>query len=203
MCKETFLRLPEEKRARFLDAAWEEFTCVSFAEASVNQIVRRAGVPRGSFYQYFEGKEDLFAHLQSMIWGHFVKEYSAVLEQEGGDIFRTQLHCFDRFVREGGERADRMFERCVKILRMNTGLHLQMIAIDKVSDAMLEGVWGKLDTTRFRSREPEFVKQVFLMTLMALAGAVMDSLLHPELAAERQRELETRMDIIRNGSLTA
>ena len=26
MCKETFLRLPEEKRNRFLEAAWEEFT---------------------------------------------------------------------------------------------------------------------------------------------------------------------------------
>ena len=50
MCMETFLRLPEEKRTRFLEAAWEEFTRVSFAEASTNQIVRRAGVPRGSFY---------------------------------------------------------------------------------------------------------------------------------------------------------
>lgn len=202
MCKETFLRLPEEKRTRFLDAAWEEFTHVSFAEASVNQIVRRAGVPRGSFYQYFEGKEDLFAHLQSMIWRHFVKEYGAVLEQEDGDIFRTQLHCFDRFVREGGEFADRMFERCVKILRMNAGLNLQVIAIDKVSEVMLAGVREKIDVTAFRRKETEFVEQVFLMTLMALAGAVMDSLLHPELAAERQRELETRMDIIKNGSLT-
>ena len=42
MCMETFRRLPEEKRTRFLEAAWEEFTRVSFAEASTNQIVRRA-----------------------------------------------------------------------------------------------------------------------------------------------------------------
>lgn len=38
MCKETFLRLPEEKRNRFLEAAWEEFTRVKFADASINQI---------------------------------------------------------------------------------------------------------------------------------------------------------------------
>ena len=42
MCKETFLRLPEEKRNRFLEAAWEEFTRVKFADVSINQIVRRA-----------------------------------------------------------------------------------------------------------------------------------------------------------------
>ena len=63
MSKETFLRLPEEKRNRFLEAAWEEFTHVRFADASINQIVRRAGIPRGSFYQYFENKEDLFRYL--------------------------------------------------------------------------------------------------------------------------------------------
>ena len=58
MCSETFLRLPEEKRGRFLEAAWEEFTRVKFADASINQIVRRAGIPRGSFYQYFSDNED-------------------------------------------------------------------------------------------------------------------------------------------------
>ena len=39
MCTETFLRLPEEKRNRFLDAAWEEFTHTSFEKASINKIV--------------------------------------------------------------------------------------------------------------------------------------------------------------------
>ena len=42
MCKETFLRLPEEKRRRFLEAAWGEFTRVKFADVSINQIVRQA-----------------------------------------------------------------------------------------------------------------------------------------------------------------
>ena len=48
MCTETFLHLPEEKKHRFLEAAWEEFTTVSFASASINQIIRRAGIPRGT-----------------------------------------------------------------------------------------------------------------------------------------------------------
>jgi len=60
MCTETFLRLPEEKRNRFLEAAWEEFSSVPFEKVSINKIVLRAKIPRGSFYQYFAGKEDLF-----------------------------------------------------------------------------------------------------------------------------------------------
>ena len=77
MCKETFLRLPEEKRNRFLEAAWEEFTRVKFADVSINQIVRRAGVPRGSFYQYFADKEDLFTYLVSMSRERFAQGFHA------------------------------------------------------------------------------------------------------------------------------
>lgn len=53
MSSETFRRLPEEKRQRFLQAAWDEFTRVKFEDASINKIIQAAGVPRGSFYQYF------------------------------------------------------------------------------------------------------------------------------------------------------
>ena len=63
MCRETFRRLPEEKRTRFLDAAWGEFTRVGIEDVSINQIVQKAGVPRGSFYQYFSDKGDLFTYL--------------------------------------------------------------------------------------------------------------------------------------------
>ena len=56
MPSNTFFRLPEEKRQRLLDAAWEEFSRVSFADASINQIIRAANISRGSFYQYFTDK---------------------------------------------------------------------------------------------------------------------------------------------------
>ena len=36
-----------------------EFSRGSFEEASVSNIVTNAQIPRGSFYQYFESKEDL------------------------------------------------------------------------------------------------------------------------------------------------
>ena len=60
MPTDTFFRLPEEKRARILEGAWSEFTAVPYAEASINRIVQTSRIPRGSFYQYFEDKNDLF-----------------------------------------------------------------------------------------------------------------------------------------------
>ena len=63
MPTDTFFRLPEEKRARILEGAWSEFTAVPYAEASINRIVQTSRIPRGSFYQYFEDKNDLFLTL--------------------------------------------------------------------------------------------------------------------------------------------
>jgi AcrR family transcriptional regulator len=59
----TFRRLPAEKRNRIFRAAVREFSRSHFPEASINRIVKDAGIPRGSFYQYFTGKEDIFVYV--------------------------------------------------------------------------------------------------------------------------------------------
>ena len=66
----TFFRLPEEKRMRLVESAWEEFTHISYADVSINKIIQAAGIPRGSFYQYFDGKEDLFFYLLDDVRNH-------------------------------------------------------------------------------------------------------------------------------------
>ena len=50
MPRSTFCRLAPEKQERLLEAATREFSRRSFAEASINQIIKDAGIPRGSFY---------------------------------------------------------------------------------------------------------------------------------------------------------
>ncbi|WP_312642883.1 TetR/AcrR family transcriptional regulator [Hydrogenoanaerobacterium sp.] len=56
----TFENLPEEKKNRILEAAIDEFAEYRFSDASINRIVKAAGIPRGSFYQYFRNKEDIY-----------------------------------------------------------------------------------------------------------------------------------------------
>ena len=63
MPKQTFLNLPEEKRETIISAAVEEFAGYGFEAASINRIVANSGISKGSFYQYFEDKADVFRHL--------------------------------------------------------------------------------------------------------------------------------------------
>ena len=60
MPSNTFFRLEKEKQDKILEASKKEFSKFPLEEASIANIVKEAGIPRGSFYQYFTGKEDVF-----------------------------------------------------------------------------------------------------------------------------------------------
>lgn len=202
MCSETFLRLPEEKRNRFLDAAWEEFSRVPFADASINKIVLKARVPRGSFYQYFESKENLFDYLLHTVLEYLMAEYGKFIQEAKGDFFKTQLICFDR-IATFGRAADPLFDRCFQVIRLNPGLLPQVAMEGKLMCRMLEHVWDLLDTSALRTQENDFVAHTFALSLIALAIAVAACLESPEQAAEHRKALQFQLDIIKNGSLAS
>ncbi|MEW6623376.1 MAG: TetR/AcrR family transcriptional regulator [Bacillota bacterium] len=63
MPKQTFFNLPEEKRQKIIDLAIEEFSINTYSKASLSNVVARAGIAKGSMYQYFEDKKDLYTYL--------------------------------------------------------------------------------------------------------------------------------------------
>ena len=63
MPKETFWRLPTQKQERIIAAAMREFADHAYQDASINRIIKAAGIPRGSFYQYFADKADLYQYI--------------------------------------------------------------------------------------------------------------------------------------------
>jgi AcrR family transcriptional regulator len=63
MPTDTFNNLPEQKRNRIIDLAIEEFAANPYDVASISNLVREAGIAKGSLYQYFEDKKDLYCYL--------------------------------------------------------------------------------------------------------------------------------------------
>lgn len=63
MPTQTFFNLPEEKQRRILDAAIKEFSQRGVEEGNLANIIRDAGISRGSLYQYFDSKAELYAYL--------------------------------------------------------------------------------------------------------------------------------------------
>jgi AcrR family transcriptional regulator len=56
-------RAPGASRRELLDAAAAEFAAVGYDAASVERVIARAGLSKGTFYWAFTGKEELFLAL--------------------------------------------------------------------------------------------------------------------------------------------
>jgi AcrR family transcriptional regulator len=63
MPNQTFFNLPVPKRNRIIEIAIREFADHPYKVASISNIVREAGIAKGSFYQYFNDKQDLYRYL--------------------------------------------------------------------------------------------------------------------------------------------
>ncbi|NBM15602.1 TetR/AcrR family transcriptional regulator [Streptomyces sp. GC420] len=59
----TWTRLSPARRERVLVAAMDEFGTHGYSTGSLNVIAREAGVAKGSLFQYFSGKLDLFSYV--------------------------------------------------------------------------------------------------------------------------------------------
>lgn len=195
----TFFRLPEEKRARLLDAAWKEFTRVKFSDASINQIIRTARIPRGSFYQYFEDKEDLLRYLAEQTGDHFARMMEGTLLETGGDLFAIPLNTFDRFVQPDGD-LDPILSRCIQVLRLNRGIDLQSFLCKKPS-LLPDRLWEKLDLSGFRRKDRDFAENTFFFLMMAEGHAIMETQLGPEQRETQRRILGERVELIKYGCL--
>ena len=95
MPSSTFLNLPAQKQEKLLEAATREFSQRPYNEASINQIIKDAGIPRGSFYMYFTDKEELFRYVLSGYVDQMVMVLEEALLREHGDIFAALLRMYD------------------------------------------------------------------------------------------------------------
>jgi len=93
MPKPAFQHLPDEKRERVLRTASQLFASRGFNQTDMDEIAKRSGVAKGSLYNYFQSKDELFlfvcrnaiARSREATWG----------EVEGDwDIYRVIDHIF-------------------------------------------------------------------------------------------------------------
>uniref|UniRef100_UPI00366B4B3A TetR/AcrR family transcriptional regulator n=1 Tax=Phytohabitans flavus TaxID=1076124 RepID=UPI00366B4B3A len=67
-----------------MDAANKEFARAPFNDASISHIIKDAGIPRGSYYQYFDDKADLYFYLLEQVRHRAVAALQQVMVKHHG-----------------------------------------------------------------------------------------------------------------------
>lgn len=103
MPKQTFFNLPQEKREVIEQAALDEFAEYGFDNSNMNRIVTHSKIAKGSFYQYFEDKKDLYFHLIDTIVSQKISAMEPLLSTYEQNDFSFN---FEETFRLGLEFAD-------------------------------------------------------------------------------------------------
>lgn len=87
MPKQTFYNLSVDKKEHIINALKKEFEVYPIFEASVASIIKRAGISRGSFYQYFEDLEDSFFTILELEIVEIHDLFIDLIKKEKGNLF--------------------------------------------------------------------------------------------------------------------
>lgn len=193
----TFFRLPEEKRKRLIEASWSELTQARFADVSINRIIAAARIPRGSFYQYFEDKDELIRYLVEDMKEYFVSLLRDILTKSRGDLFALPLIAYDHFVGHQGH-TDPMLTKFIQIVTLNKGMDMQNF-MGGPCDFLPDQIWEAIDASKLRRRDREYADHVFHMVCAVLAFAIVETLHDPARSAWVREMTRKRIDLLRYG----
>nr|WP_312576986.1 TetR/AcrR family transcriptional regulator [Sedimentibacter sp.] len=80
-----------EKKSELLEAALNEFSSKKYEDASLNNIIKNAGISKGTFYYHFKDKQELYIYLlESSVkakWEFINNNIKSTLSEKRGDIF--------------------------------------------------------------------------------------------------------------------
>ena len=96
MPSERFFKLSEDKQQRIIEASTDEFIASGMHDASINRIIKDADISRGSFYTYFEDKNDLFNFIFSTLKHSSASMILDEIEKRHGDVFAAAKALVER-----------------------------------------------------------------------------------------------------------
>lgn len=76
------IKAPEERRKELMMVAYELFMANGYEETSVNSIVEKVEVAKGTFYHYFKSKEDILEAILTSSMEKVSKNLSVLVENQ-------------------------------------------------------------------------------------------------------------------------
>ena len=207
MPTERFYRLPEAKRLLIREAALKEFSRVPFEKASINQIIHNADISRGSFYTYFEDKQDVVEFLFEDSCNQMKEICSQELETNGGDYFAMIRQIFEVFVEKLQETKSMMevvrnvfsYQENAKIFGFG-GFPNTPPVISDTDDLPVHWVFGRIDKSKYRFADVQGFRSLMTLGMLALMVALKQFYEYPDQLDAVRENLDRSLEILKHGA---
>ena len=203
MASERFLKLPEDKKNKIISAAMHEYCNEPLEAVSINRIIKEAGISRGSFYTYFEDKQDLLCFLGEAMRRKHDEVLKDCVLKSNGDFFAAIDLFLEACIRYLQETKHLNFQKNVAIHANINPLHeLQHSNAEREKHMELAGwIYEHVDVSRLRISNAREMLALMMCCYMNLMIAVVEICQKPENTGPVMEGYRLRMRFVKEGAL--
>ena len=187
----TFFNLPEDKKNKILKAANKEFERVPIEQVSIKNIVESAEIARGSFYQYFEDKEDLFQYIMSAKMGNMQNKLIEMIEHENVNIINIFINMYEYLIKIVKIKKNNKFFKQI-FENVKTSDNLMFIKKEEINKNLEQTLYNLYDRNKdiLNIKNEEEFKLVIEMLFAITRRRIVVSLKYKDLEKARETYLK-------------
>ena len=197
MPKSTFYNLSEDKKQKIEEAIKEEFSKHSANKVSISNIIEKAGIPRGSFYQYFEDKDDALKYIINKFIEVENKEIEELLIKNEGDIFQTSVDIFEYILGKNSDKKERIL--CKNIIEELKNENTNMFEKFKAKDKFKIRKENLINVENIRLESEEDLKYILKILTTVKRTEIINVMREKKTKEEAKKDLLKQIEILKRG----
>lgn len=206
----TFYNLSETKRERIIAGAMKEFSDKSFNDVSISSIVKNSNISRGSFYQYFEDKKDLYFYLIGKFRYNYRQLMLKSFKENNGDFFAAYCEFgrkYIKYIRESEKFGffENMYLHMNYQIRQEAGVDMsggQSRKKNTRKKTTTERIIESVDRSQLYANTDKEIIDILKYILNILDDTIMEGFWEELTIEETQQLFEKRLGWISYGVLT-
>ncbi|MCX7885089.1 MAG: TetR/AcrR family transcriptional regulator [Caloramator sp.] len=181
MSKEKNSKIHENKiikRNKLFDAAYDLFITKGFTSTAIDDIVKKAGVAKGTFYLYFKDKYDIMDHLILSKSSSVIKEALQKIKDENYDNYIDRVISFTDYIVEYFKNNKML----LKIIHKNLSFGLFRKALQKPEEykEMKEAADLLLSSLKKEGFSNDRIEKVLFMVIELTGSVIYSSIILEE-----------------------
>lgn len=197
MPKETFFGIDKEKQNRIIQAAIKVFSSHNYNDSSINEVIKLAKIPRGSFYQYFEDKDDALKYIINKFIEVENKEIEELLIKNEGDIFQTSVDIFEYILGKNSDKKERIL--CKNIIEELKNENTNMFEKFKAKDKFKIRKENLINVENIRLESEEDLKYILKILSTVIRTEIINVMREKKTKEEAKKDLLKQIEILKRG----
>lgn len=173
MPSDKFFCLDDDKKMKIIEASKKEFINNNYEDASINKIIQSINMPRGTFYLYFENKQDLYLYILKEQIKSFKMLFIEVLQENNNDIFDSMISFYDKSIKNNNDK-DLFNNIFINMNSKQLGVALPQIMKEEMDGSIIKSM--NVDKYNISCEEKELLLSILIpLFLHAVAISLEES----------------------------